>query len=145
MLSNTSKYAIRAAIYLALNARNEEKKIGIRKISADLNIPSPFLAKILQVLAKRKLLSSTKGPNAGFSLAKESKKITLYDIVTVIDGNDIFHKCLISMRTCHEDNTPCPVHQKYEPIRNEIIKLFKEQNIDDLAKDIKSMNEIIAL
>ncbi|NTW45150.1 MAG: Rrf2 family transcriptional regulator [Anaerolineaceae bacterium] len=144
MLSNTSKYAIRATIYLALNSRNEEK-IGIRKISADLHIPSPFLAKILQVLAKRKLLLSTKGPNGGFSLAKESKKITLYDIVAVIDGNDVFHKCLISMRTCHEDNTPCPVHNKYEPIRNEVIRLFKEQTIDDLAKDIHAMNQVIAL
>jgi Rrf2 family iron-sulfur cluster assembly transcriptional regulator len=144
MLSNTSKYAIRAAIYLALNARSDEK-IGIRKISGDLNIPSPFLAKILQVLAKRKLLSSTKGPNGGFSLAKDSKKITLYDIVTIIDGDDIFHKCLISMRTCYEENVPCPVHVKYEPIRNEVIKLFKEQTIDDLARDIKSMDQVIAL
>jgi Rrf2 family protein len=144
MLSNTSKYAIRATIYLALNVKNDEK-IGIKKISADLGIPSPFLAKILQVLAKRKLLSSTKGPNGGFGLARESKKITLYDIVTVIDGDDIFQKCLISMRSCHENNTPCPVHQKYEPIRSEVIKLFREQTIDDLAKDINSMNQVIAL
>ena len=144
MLSNTSKYAIRAAIYLALNSKNEVK-IGIKKISGDLNIPSPFLAKILQILAKRKLLSSTKGPNGGFCLAKDSKKITLYDIVTIIDGNDIFHKCLISLRTCHEENIPCPVHEKYEPIRNDVIKLFKEQTIDDLAHDIKAMNQVIAL
>jgi Rrf2 family protein len=144
MLSNTSKYAIRASIYLALYARSEEK-IGIKKISEDLSIPSPFLAKILQVLAKRKLLSSTKGPNGGFCLAKDSKKITLYDIVTVIDGNDIFYKCLISMRTCNDKNTPCPVHQKYEPIRNEVIKLFKEQTIDDLAHDIKTRDQVIAL
>jgi len=144
MLSNTSKYAIRATIYLALNTRNDEK-IGIRKISSDLGIPSPFLAKILQVLAKRKLLASTKGPNGGFCLAKESKKITLYDIVTVIDGNDIFHKCLISMRTCNEDLTPCPLHMAYEPIRNQVIKLFREQTIDDLAHDIKTTDRIIAL
>jgi Rrf2 family transcriptional regulator, iron-sulfur cluster assembly transcription factor len=144
MLSNTSKYAIRAAIYLALNAHNDEK-IGIRKISADLDIPSPFLAKILQILAKRKLLSSTKGPNGGFCLSRDSDKITLYDIVTVIDGDDIFHKCLISMRTCHEENVPCPVHEKYEPIREEVIKLFKEQTIDDLARDIKTRDHIIAL
>ena len=62
----------RAMIYLALNA-DTEGKIGIKKISGDLKIPSPFLAKILQVLAKHKLLSSTKGPNGGFRLAKGSE------------------------------------------------------------------------
>jgi len=144
MLSNTSKYALRAMIYLALKT-NGQQKIGIKKISADLNIPSPFLAKILQVLAKHKLLTSTKGPNGGFGLAKDSKKITLYEIVTVIDGNDIFDKCLISMRNCHEENIPCPVHEGYKPIRDAIIKLFKEKMINDLAHEISTQNQIIAL
>jgi Rrf2 family iron-sulfur cluster assembly transcriptional regulator len=144
MLSNTSKYAIRAAIYLALNAE-KESRIGIKKISGELNIPSPFLAKILQVLAKHKLFSSTKGPNGGFGLAKDPNKISLYDIVTIIDGQDIFDKCLISLRNCNDENTPCPVHGKYEEIRKDIKNLFKEQTIGELAYDMKKQNHIIAL
>jgi Rrf2 family transcriptional regulator, iron-sulfur cluster assembly transcription factor len=144
MLSNTSKYAIRATIYLALHARSDVK-IGIKKISGDLKIPSPFLAKILQVLVKRKVLSSTKGPNGGFSLVRNANKITLYEIVTIIDGEDIFQQCLISMRTCHESNIPCPVHTQYEPIRNEMVRLFREQTIEDLAHDIKAQDQVIAL
>lgn len=144
MLSNTSKYAIRATIYLALHARTDTK-VGIKKIAGDLSIPSPFLAKILQVLVKRKVLSSTKGPNGGFSLVKDARKISLYEIVTIIDGNDIFHQCLISMRTCNENNVPCPVHQQYDPIRNDMMRLFKEQTIEDLALDIKAQEQIIAL
>jgi len=144
MLSNTSKYAIRATIYLALYARSEIK-VGIKKIAGDLNIPSPFLAKILQVLVKRKVLSSTKGPNGGFSLIKDANKISLYEIVTIIDGNDVFHQCLISTRTCNENNIPCPVHTQYDPIRNEMIRLFKEQTIEDLAHDIKAQDQVIAL
>lgn len=137
MLSNTSKYAIRAMIYLALHA-NTEGKTGIKQISGDLNIPAPFLAKILQVLAKHRLLNSTKGPNGGFSLGKDPNKITLYEIVTVIDGNDIFDKCLISLRSCNEENVPCPVHKNYEPIRKEFKKLFQQQDIGELAKDINA-------
>jgi Rrf2 family iron-sulfur cluster assembly transcriptional regulator len=144
MLSNTSKYAIRAMIYLALKT-NGQQKIGIKKISADLNIPSPFLAKILQVLAKHKLLTSTKGPNGGFGLAKDSKRITLFEIITVIDGNDIFDKCLISMRSCHEEDIPCPLHEGYKPIRDAILKLFKEKVISDLAYEINTQKKIIAL
>ena len=144
MLSNTSKYAIRAMIYLALNA-GRETKTGIKKISGDLDIPAPFLAKILQLLAKHKLLASTKGPNGGFSLGKDPFKITLYEIVTVIDGSDIFDKCLISMRTCHEENIPCPMHTKYEPIRKEIKQLFQLQDLGNLSGDLKSQAQIFAL
>ncbi len=144
MLSNTSKYAIRAMIYLALHTP-AVKKMGIKQISEELDLPAPFLAKILQALAKNKLLKSNKGPNGGFSLAKDANKITLFEIIRIIDGNDIFDQCLISMRTCHEEGTPCPIHARYEPVRNEIRKLFQEQNLGSLAEDIRSQEKIFAL
>jgi hypothetical protein len=37
------------------------------------------------------------------------------------------------------------VHQKYDPIRNDMMRLFKEQTIEDLALDIKAQEQIIAL
>lgn len=144
MLSNTSKYAVRAMIYLAIHAE-PKKKIGIKTISQALNIPAPFLSKILQVLAKHKLLSSTKGPNGGFFISKDPHQITLFEIVTLIDGEDTFNTCLISHRTCHEENKPCPIHDKYIPVRNEVIKFFTGQNIGDIALEIKNQNQLIVL
>ncbi len=131
-------------IYLALHAE-KDSRIGIRKISGDLGIPSPFLAKILQVLAKRRMLISTKGPNGGFGLGRDPRKITLYEIVTIIDGNDIFDKCLISLRSCNEENIPCPLHFSYEPLRNEIKKLFQQQDVGNLAMDIRKQDRIFSL
>jgi len=144
MLSNTSKYALRAAIYIAFNA-TDGKKIGIRTISDELNIPSPFLAKILQVLAKHKVLSSTKGPNGGFGIGKDPFKVSLYDIVHIIDGDDLFKKCLISMRMCNENEIQCPMHSRYEKIRNQLVEMFKQQSIGKLAREIKKTSEEIII
>lgn len=144
MLSNTSKYALRAAIYIAFNAI-DGRKIGIKVISEDLKIPSPFLAKILQVLAKHKILSSTKGPNGGFGVGKDPFTVSLYEIVTIIDGDDLFRRCLISMRICNENKIQCPMHSEYEKIRNQLIELFKQQSIGKLAKEIKKSNKEIMI
>ena len=144
MLSNTSKYAIRATIYLALHTSGDSK-IGIKEISKKLNIPSPFLGKILQSLAKQKLLSSTKGPNGGFGLARKADEITLYDIIQIIDGDDLFTKCLISMRSCAEENIPCPLHSKYEKIRDDISQMFRNQTIAELAKEIENSGSEIMI
>lgn len=144
MLSNTSKYAIRAAIYIALHAE-EDKKADIKTIAAALKIPSPFLAKILQVLAKQKVLFSTKGPNGGFSLGRDADEISIHEIITIIDGSDIFDKCLISMRSCNEEGIPCPMHKKYEGIRKDLTRMFKEQTLGNLADDLKAQDKIIAL
>lgn len=141
MLSNTSKYAVRAVIYLAIHA-GEEKKIGIKKISKDLGIPTPFLGKILQLLAKHKLLSSTKGPNGGFGLGHPASEITLFHIVDIIDGDDIFEKCLISLKNCGEKNKFCPMHEKYVEIRTELKNLFQKQTILELAEDARKNKKI---
>lgn len=138
MLSNTSKYAIRAVIYLALNA-GEEKKIGIKQISKDLNIPTPFLGKILQTLAKHKLLSSTKGPHGGFGLGKAADEIYLVDIVDIIDGQDLFKKCLIRLDDCTEEKSKhCSLHDKYQEIRTNLMKLFQHEKISELVNEIRS-------
>src|SRR5512147_2219729 len=98
MLSNTSRYAIRAMIYLAIHT-DDKRKVGIKKISDELEIPSPFLGKIMQTLAKQKVLISTKGPNGGFSIAEKYRNISLYDIIKIIDGDDLFDRCLITNKT----------------------------------------------
>ena len=99
MLSNSCRYGIRAVIYIA-SQPSEKGKTGIKQISKDLNLPTPFLAKILQQLAKQKILSSSKGPHGGFSLLKDPRKITLLDIVKTIDGKDIFTNCVMHNSTC---------------------------------------------
>lgn len=141
MLSNTSKYAVRAVIYLALHA-GEDKKIGIKKISEDLKIPSPFLGKILQSLAKHKLLSSTKGPSGGFGLGRPASDITLFHVVDIIDGNDMFENCLITMNKCTDEDRHCPMHNRYVEIRKELKNLFETQTIEELAQDAKSDKNI---
>lgn len=144
MLSNTSKYAIRAVIYLALNGEKDEK-IGIKKISQDLQIPTPFLGKILQSLAKHKLLASTKGPHGGFSLGKKATDISLMDIVEVIDGLDSFNMCVLGLNTCTDNEANCPIHGKYGAIREQLKDLFQTENVGILVDKIKASDKIIAI
>jgi Rrf2 family iron-sulfur cluster assembly transcriptional regulator len=144
MLSNTCKYGIRAVLYLAMNAR-ENEKIGIKQISRDLDIPTPFLGKILQSLAKQKLLSSTKGPHGGFGLGKKPEKISLLDIVLIIDGENLFDRCLINIVNCKDyDNgkTQCPVHKKFAPIRNKIKESFEKETIGSIIKEMKKSKDV---
>lgn len=147
MLSNTCKYGIRAVIYLALN-NAEEKKIGIKEISTELNIPTPFLGKILQMLAKNKLLISTKGPNGGFGLGRPANKITLLNIIEIIDGLGLFEDCLIGLSSCSankHNEVQCPTHKFFLPISKQIYDMFNTETIKILADEIKASNGKIGL
>jgi Rrf2 family transcriptional regulator, iron-sulfur cluster assembly transcription factor len=142
MLSNTCKYAIRSVIYLALNSPDNQK-IGIKKIADDLKIPSPFLGKIMQVLAKNKILASTKGPNGGFSLGKPANKITLMDIVEIIDGSDSFESCVIGLESCSVNEANCPIHEGYAPIREQAKVLFATHTIESFANAARKNANVV--
>ncbi len=147
MLSNTSKYGIKAVIYLAMQ-NHGEVKTGIKKISEELAIPTPFLSKILQLLAKHKILNSTKGPHGGFGLKKSPYDISLLDIIKVLDGEDIFENCLIGMDTCTGvlgKDYFCPVHNKYAPIRRQLYELFKNESIGSILDDAKESGKPIKI
>lgn len=135
MLSNTCKYAVRAVIYISVYS-SDKKKVGIKEISSELDIPSPFLGKILQTLSKHKILNSTKGPNGGFTLSKPPEEIPLMDIVEIIDGTDIFTTCLIRTTECSDDN-PCGLHDNITAVRQQLKKFFVNQTMNDLASEFK--------
>jgi Rrf2 family protein len=137
MLSNSCRYGIRAVMYLA-NQPVGNGKTGIKQISKDLKLPTPFLAKILQQLAKQKILISLKGPHGGFSLSKDPKEISLLDIVKTIDGEAIFTSCLIHHDTCtYADKTknPCALHEAYSSVRMDLVKLFSSTTIHELVQN----------
>jgi len=147
MLSNTCKYALRALIYLGRHSE-KEKKIGIKQISEELKISTPFLGKILQNLVKEKLLVSTKGPNGGFALARSGKQISLWDIVIHVDGEDFFTNCLIGLEPCasHDQDRPlCPLHYKYSKLRDEIAVFYKETSLQSISDDITKFEDLIRL
>ncbi len=145
MLSNTCKYAIRSMIYLANNAQNG-KKVGIKKITEDLNIPQPFLGKILQKLARENILCSVKGPHGGFSLGRDATEISLYDIIVQIDGENYFNSCIIRLESCScftEEISTCPIHKRFSSMRSELISFYQNTSLADIIDDFEISGEEI--
>jgi len=127
--SKACEYGIRALTYLA---RHQEERSVVRDISDEENVPHYFLGKILQTLAKHDLVSSIKGPGGGFGLAKPAEEITLYDIRAAIDGNQDLYDCAVGYADCTAQS-PCALHDDFEPLRNQIIDYLKSTTLDAMA------------
>ena len=138
MLSKASKYAITAVLHLAKKA-SKENKLGSKQLADQLNIPAPFLAKTLQELSKKGIISSTKGPHGGFYLTKENEKKTLFNIIDCLDDIEKFNQCYLGQPDCSDDK-PCVVHHLYLPFKNELIKKLEEKTILEMANEYTSNN-----
>lgn len=143
MFSNSSKYAIKAVLYLALNS-SEEKKIMVKDIAEPINVPQAYIAKLLQELSRQNLISSTKGPRGGFYLSNTDKQIPLRKIIHVIDGESRLSSCLLSLEDCNEDK-PCPLHKSMYPLKTKLLESLENKTIVDLAKDVEDGNSYLPL
>ena len=143
MLSNSSKYALKAVLYLAVNS-DESRKIMVKNISAPINVPQAYIAKLLQELSRHNIVSSTRGPNGGFYINAQNRETPLIDIVSVIDGENRLNSCLLSLQNCNNEK-PCPLHSFAGPFRTDLIKNLEKKTIGDMAKDVKSGKSFLPL
>ncbi len=143
MLSNASKYAIRAVLFLA-NKSSNTQKYGSKHLADSLEIPNPFLAKLLQQLSRAGVISSTKGPGGGFYLTDQNRQRHISDILNVIEKENVLHTCLMGLPRCGDAN-PCPIHHLAAPFMVELRKKFNVQTIDELANEVKENGTYLTL
>ena len=78
-------YAIEAVIDIALNSGvNPVQNISIAKRQG---IPKRYLEQTLQTLVKNNILVASRGPNGGYRLAKERRKIMVSDIISSVSSS----------------------------------------------------------
>lgn len=143
MLSNSSKYALKAVLFLALHS-SKIKKVTVKDIAEPINVPLAYIAKLLQKLSRESIISSTRGPKGGFYLSDKNKKEPVIKILKIIDGEKRLTSCMLSLENC-DDHKPCPLHKILSASRQAIIKNLEEKTINDLVLDIKKGNSFLPL
>ncbi len=135
MFSKTCEYAIRAAIYISAES-DIDNKVGIAEICSHIEAPGHFTAKILQTLGHHKIVNSQKGVNGGFYMDKMQSSKKIIEIVSAIDGDKLFMGCGLGLSECSEAE-PCPIHNQFKSIRNNIKKMLEETSIGELATKLR--------
>lgn len=132
--SRSAEYAIRAFVHLA--SVPEGKYAMVKQIAEQADIPSHFLAKILQQLARKGFLRSSKGPTGGFSLRTPPSELSLVMIVDAVDGLADYNRCLSGMAECN-DQAPCGMHDSWKALRGRIMEYLERTSIEDLARSLE--------
>jgi Rrf2 family protein len=131
VLSRSSQYALRALAYLATRGRGEW--VLARQIAEAIDIPSAFLAKILQVLAIDGILESQRGRNGGFRLVRNPDRLSLFDIVEAFDRLGQGRPCVLGQKVC-SDETACPLHHTWKHSVNSFRHRLQTTTLTELSR-----------
>lgn len=137
MLSDTAEYALRATLYIAQHA-NGSRLVRTDEAAEALGVPRNYLSKILHVLARQGVLSSTRGPLGGFRLAYDADDLPLYRILEPFDPVGPQRTCILGRPECNDGN-PCPAHHRWKGISEKVLSFFRETTVGDLLREEGSL------
>lgn len=129
-LSRTAGYAI-----LALSCLEEaaERWVLVKDIVGRVNVPGPYLSKILHALAKAGVVRAKRGYRGGFMLAKPADQVSIAEIVDGIEGVDWLGGCMLGFTVC-SDERACPAHVLCMTERTKIRGFLTNLTLKDVAE-----------
>lgn len=136
-LSTKARYGLRAAVEIAktYGAQAPAKR---KNIAASQDISDSYLENILIVLKNNRIVETTRGANGGYVLCREPSKITVYDIVTALEGPMDLVECVGNASSC-EKTSHCAAHSVWKELADQWRLTLEKISLKDMLDREKAL------
>lgn len=130
MFSQTVEYALRAVVFLAQRAPDPQKTADI---AAATQVPSAYLAKVLQGLREKEIVHLQRGIGGGVSLAVPSDELTILTVVNAVDPIRRITTCPLDLKS--HGVKLCALHRRMDNAMMEMEQAFASTTLSELLSD----------
>ncbi len=142
LLNKSSLYGLYAVVTMASES---DRRVSVKEVAARFRVSESHVAKILQQLARARIVASTRGVGGGFQLARPADELTMLDIVECLEGTRPTQCSDCSLRHdggCAPDPNACAVHGVVGEIETQAYYTLKSVTIATLARRGNSLIEV---
>ena len=133
-ISAKGEYAAKAVLYLSLHY---PEVVTIHEVAKNHKIPIKYLERIMLALKRAGLLESRRGVRGGYTLARSPEKISVGEVLRVVDGKFSQTSCieldLDSRYACPEMNA-CGLKQVWQDVQGAVERILFETTFDEVRK-----------
>ncbi|MCS7022752.1 MAG: Rrf2 family transcriptional regulator [Gemmataceae bacterium] len=130
MLSQTAEYALRAVVYLAYEAPEARTTEQIHQATL---VKRAYLAKILQGLAKKGIVTTQRGVGGGIALARRPEELTLLEVVNAVEPLQRIRTCPLGIST--HGSRLCPLHRRIDAALAAVEEQFARTTLAEILSE----------
>lgn len=134
-LTRKTLLAIEAVLDVAYNAR--PNPVQSKDITKRQGIPQRYLEQVMQQLVREGILKGVRGPKGGYRLAKERRRISVGDIVRVVDELERQEELEITVQS---ELALLVVEPLWNDIQSQLLEQFDAISIEQLYQKAISTN-----
>ncbi|MGZ4959353.1 MAG: SUF system Fe-S cluster assembly regulator [Methylomonas sp.] len=137
-----SKLTDYATVILSHLANDKNRVHGAMEIAELTGIALPTVSKILKILTKAGVLSSTRGAKGGYCLAREPERITVATVISALEGPIALTECTVSHKGC-DQASGCRIQGNWHLINQKIAQALESVTLADLILPFKQPDEFV--
>ena len=125
-------YGLMAIYFIA--SQGDDVAVSAKRIAEEFHIPPERLAKILQRLAKKKLIASHNGSKGGYVLTRHPSEITVGQVVRALEGPLNVVSCMSEQDDCPQF-ARCNLRRPVQKIQASITHVLDSMTLAELAAE----------
>jgi len=127
------RYGLRAAVQLAKHYK--KGPVRVSSIAKEENISTQYLEQLLNRLRREGLVKSVRGAQGGYILGRHPKKVSVYDVVKVLEGDVCIVFCMSELghKQCDVEDK-CSTKFVWQKVNDAIVDVLNDISLYDLAK-----------
>ena len=126
-LSEAASIGLHAAVYLACHT---DRAYRAHEMAVALQVSEAHLIKVLERLARARVVTALRGPKGGFSLAARSTDLNLRDVFEAVEGKLDLATCLMKRGICTGES--CILGNIVQKVNDETLKHLTGTRLSDL-------------
>lgn len=129
-------YSLKALLLLA-DRYPSTQPVRVEEIAETQGIPENYLRRLLIELKRGGLVASQKGPSGGYMLARAPGRITMADVVAIVEGDYTPVECLEeSSNSCPRED-PCAMREVWREVRDSVNRVLRSATLQSLSENRK--------
>jgi Rrf2 family transcriptional regulator, cysteine metabolism repressor len=126
-------YSLKALLMLA-ERYGTNSPVRVEEIAESQGIPENYLRRLLIELKRGGLVASQKGPSGGYMLARPPARITMADVVEIIEGDYSPVECLEDSSSMCPREAPCPMRDVWREVRSSVDGILRGVTLQSLSE-----------
>lgn len=132
------EYSLKALLALAEHYPSTQP-VRVEEIAASQDIPENYLRRLLIELKRGGIVVSQKGPSGGYMLARPPSRITMADVVDIIEGEYQPVECLEEgANTACPRERACPMRDVWREVRGAVDAILRRTTLQSLGESQRS-------
>jgi FeS assembly SUF system regulator len=139
-----SKLADYSTVVMTYMARNPEALHSAHEVAEEVGLAATTVSKIFKILARGRLVVSTRGVKGGYLLARPPEKISIAEIIDTVEGRIALTECSHTSGLCLQESH-CSVRSNWQKINHAVRRALEGVSLADMSRPVMHRVEVTYL